>query len=762
MKKIIKPLIALGCFLASIFVAMPIANAVQNDFGNVNVSMGHFEDSTTNKALTYKLYKPKTVSETNKAPAVLLLHGYQNDHETSSAYAIELARRGFVCLALDEYGHGSTEISMINRGYVNHKTNFTFGTQNEDGKYVLEVGGQERYKVLMNFSCLSFFNDIYSKSGVFDENGNYVGVDSEANYIKDSSMGGVAAYAYLASLPYVDANYMGITGHSMGTWASWSVAAAYSGGATIEGVGTIPQPKCTVLQCGELFTKDAYSEHSDITFSNVLMLTAKYDEFNYFRDYEKTPVTKDMIKSPLRVEFLNNEIGSNNNGVTTENAEWNKTFGNMNNGTARRCEYLVTNHRLATHDTHAVGVTMDWFIDSMVDGSNNKVIQTKLSNTNLIYMWKEVLTLLSLFAALGMVISMCFVLTEIKFFKDLGKGIEPNPNYEKKGWKWRKGALITIALGGITYPFCTQLGHGLFPLPDTTVFRMTIGNGFIIWYLILIIFMLGFIFVPFWKNRRKNKEYEIDLLQSGLSRFAPRIEEKVNTDASRSSTTNTSTLLNEETEANEMSTTKIVEIKEDKKESKKKKKIHKVCQIAWVLIGKSALLAFLMIIPMYIILAIIERAFNLDFRFIWPFFRTFSLERFGQFLIYLPMFILFYVLNNSAILARNRTKYTSMKGAKGFINTFWRVALSMTGGVLLITLLEYIPFFMQLGPGADLLFSPTFGGPFMSLLIVFVPQVIIFSLIATILYRKTGNVYVGAFIIAILACWIVTGGSAIL
>ena len=103
-----------------------------------------------------------------------------------------------------------------------------------------------------------------------------------------------------------------------------------------------------------------------------------------------------------------------------------------------------------------------------------------------------------------------------------------------------------------------------------------------------------------------------------------------------------------------------------------------------------------------------------------------------------------------------------MKGAKGFINTFWRVALSMAGGVLLITLLEYIPFFMQLGPGADLLFSPTFGGPFMSLLIVFVPQVIIFSLIATILYRKTGNVYVGAFIIAILACWIVTGGSAIL
>ncbi|MDY5248585.1 MAG: hypothetical protein SPH41_02730, partial [Bacilli bacterium] len=294
--------------------------------------------------------------------------------------------------------------------------------------------------------------------------------------------------------------------------------------------------------------------------------------------------------------------------------------------------------------------------------------------------------------------------------------------------------------GGLTYPFCTQLGHGLFPLPDTTLFRMTIGNGFIVWYLILILFMLGFVFVPFFINRKKDKNYELDLLQAGLSRNAP-VQEK---------------------QTNEVIDEKPVNNIEESNAVQKKQKMHRVCKIDWLLLGKSALLAFLMIIPMYILLMICEAAFNLDFRFVWPFFRSFSLVRFGQFLLYLPMFVLFYVMNNSAILAKNRTKYTSMKGAKGFFNTLWRVALSMAGGVLLITLLEYIPFFAQLGPGADLLFSPTFGGPFMSLLIVFVPQVIVFSIIATILYRKTGNVYVGAFIIAILACWIVTGGSAIL
>ena len=71
---------------------------------------------------------------------------------------------------------------------------------------------------------------------------------------------------------------------------------------------------------------------------------------------------------------------------------------------------------------------------------------------------------------------------------------------------------------------------------------------------------------------------------------------------------------------------------------------------------------------------------------------------------------------------------------------------------------NYVNFFD--GPGADLLFTPTFGGPFMSLMIVFVPQVVVFSLLCTYAYRRTKSVYVGGFTAAMMACWIVTGGSA--
>ena len=109
-----------------------------------------------------------------------------------------------------------------------------------------------------------------------------------------------------------------------------------------------------------------------------------------------------------------------------------------------------------------------------------------------------------------------------------------------------------------------------------------------------------------------------------------------------------------------------------------------------------------------------------------------------------------------------RIKATYHYGIGAFLVNWLYNFLLMAGGVMLIVLLEYIPFFANIGPGADLLFGSTFGGPFMSILILFVPQVLFFSILCTFCYRITGKPYVGALVAAMLACWIVTGGSAIL
>ncbi|MBQ0036748.1 MAG: hypothetical protein KBT35_07530 [Firmicutes bacterium] len=670
-----KRIIVLLCCLVVTFGSLFIANDIQTDHGNIDVKMDSFEmeyvdpNGETKKGnVTYKLYVPKGVDANNKAPALLLLHGYQNDHETDAAFAIEMARRGVVVLAIDEFGHGSTDISMVNRGYVNHKVTVNYGLDSqEDGTFV-EIGGQTRYKVLMNFSNLSFFLDKYSK-------------DEDGNKLIDSSMGGICAYKLLSEMDIVDNTRMAVSGHSMGTWASWTTSAAYS--------NTPIMPKATILQAGELFSKDAY-DSNNIKFNNVLLLTAKYDEFNYFRDYSKKTVDDDVISNDITSEFLDVDKGT---------GKWNTTYGSFNDGSARRRELVVTNHRLLTHNSNAISTSIDWLKGSIG-------LSTNLDNNDQIFMKKEVLTLLATFSSIVTMLVVMNILLDTKFFVYLK---QPELNILRKsrvGFAYWKGAIITILIAFVTYPFMTQLGHGLLPLPDTSIFRMTIGNGFLSWYLILIIIMLLTTIIPYLKNKKKGNS--VSFVDLGLSTYE----------------------------------------KKDK--------------LDFTLLFKGLLLAFIMASVMYVECLLAEKLFMLDFRFIWPFFKSFSLTRLGQFFVYIIIFLVFFLLNNSKIFAQNQPEGTVEKGIKGFLKCWYKNALCMIGGVLLLIVLEYTPFFMGFGPGADLLFSSTFGGPFMSLMIVFVPQVLVFSLICTYTYRKTGSVYVGAFLVAILACWIVTGGSALL
>ena len=649
------------------FTSLTIAFFIQNNWNNVDVRTGFIE--VDDGDIAYKLYVPKGAKNN---PGVLLLHGYQNDHETSAAYAIELARRGAVVLAIDEYGHGDTTIPMKNRGYTNHKVTVNYGNDSSEDKTYVEISGPLRYKVLMNFSNLSFFNDRYSKG-------------SDGSKIIDSSMGGIAAYAFLSSLDEVDPSRLAISGHSMGTWASWSTAAAYSGAVNSDGVDITP--KATVLQCGELFRNSVYDSEK-IKFNNVLLLQAKYDEFNYFRDYENF-VTDSLLDAPVRTEFL---------GVDAQNSEWNTTFGNFSDGSARRIELLNTNHRLTTHDSHGLRVALDWF-DSAID------LDSSISSSNQVYLIKETLVFIAMLSAIFSMIPFMNILLETPFFKSVATGIPNRPEKDKSGKKWWKNCIITMLIAAFTYPFMTQLGHGLLPLNEN-IFRMTIGNGFLSWYLLLIVVMLLTTIIPM--KRAKKKGIIIDMADLGFA--------------------------------------------------SEKNPNH----FDFALFGKSILLVLAMLLFMYVELFISVKVFMLDFRFIWPFFRLFTGERFIQFLVYIPVFALFFLFNNSKIFAANRVPEAREKGTRAFISTWAHNALAMVGGILIVILIEYIPFFLGIGPGADLLFSPTFGGPFMSLLIVFAPQVIVFSLICTIIYRRTGNVFTGALLVASLACWIVTGGSAIL
>jgi len=183
------------------------------------------------------------------------------------------------------------------------------------------------------------------------------------------------------------------------------------------------------------------------------------------------------------------------------------------------------------------------------------------------------------------------------------------------------------------------------------------------------------------------------------------------------------------------------------------------------IIPRAIAAAFILTGVMYVLVCISSAVFQLDLRFIWPFFRPFSSVRFGQFWVFLPFYAAFFTVNAGAKLyGQLRLPEISLNGKESAALTqlvWWLYSvLVMLGGVFLIALIEYIPFFMGIGPGADLLFTPLFGGPFMSVMILLIPQFAVFFFLSTWLYRKSGTVYIGSFVVAILAAWVVSGGSA--
>ncbi|MBR0229771.1 MAG: hypothetical protein IJL94_00100, partial [Erysipelotrichaceae bacterium] len=84
------------------------AGLLQTDFGRVTMSDITLETEAGN--LTAYLFKPKSATPENPAPAVLCSHGYLNNREMQDCNYIELARRGYVVISLDDFSHGNSDV----------------------------------------------------------------------------------------------------------------------------------------------------------------------------------------------------------------------------------------------------------------------------------------------------------------------------------------------------------------------------------------------------------------------------------------------------------------------------------------------------------------------------------------------------------------------------------------------------------------------------------------------------------------------------
>jgi len=106
--------IILGVALA--VVAGVVGWLVQTAGGTVVIRDLRFE-GTNGTLMSALLYVPGTATAKTPAPGILAVHGYINSRETQSGFAIELARRGYVVLALDQTGHGYSDPPAFANGF---------------------------------------------------------------------------------------------------------------------------------------------------------------------------------------------------------------------------------------------------------------------------------------------------------------------------------------------------------------------------------------------------------------------------------------------------------------------------------------------------------------------------------------------------------------------------------------------------------------------------------------------------------------------
>ncbi|MFE1591394.1 alpha/beta hydrolase family protein [Nocardia sp. NPDC058705] len=106
----------LAVALGLVLLGGATAAFVQTDGGNVSIRDTRFIGAD-GAMLSGLIYVPDHASAADPAPGVLLVHGYINSRETQAPTAIELARHGYVVLALDQTGHGASDAPAFAQGY---------------------------------------------------------------------------------------------------------------------------------------------------------------------------------------------------------------------------------------------------------------------------------------------------------------------------------------------------------------------------------------------------------------------------------------------------------------------------------------------------------------------------------------------------------------------------------------------------------------------------------------------------------------------
>lgn len=313
-----------------------------------------------------------------------------------------------------------------------------------------------------------------------------------------------------------------------------------------------------------------------------------------------------------------------------------------------------------------------------------------------VWYWKEIGNLIALIGMVMLFFPIGSLLLRVNFFKELEEA--PAKPKSAKGIGWWISAIIIVAVPALTwFPF-TDLFAKL-QWTETAVFPENITTGIMIWVLLVAVIAVALFLLWHFVFNRKAKATASDY---GLTWGK---------------------------------------------------------ELNWRKIGKSFLLAFLVVFTGYLALVLSAWLFTVDFRF-WVFaVKPMSLVHFRIFLSYFIPFLLFFVALGTVLHGQLRP--TGRKGGELSLGSEMaiNVALLVLGFVVLL-LVQYIPLVM----GGTMAYSGL-PAPYVAVWTILAFQILplmtIVALIYTYFYRETGHIYVGAFFSAMLVTWIIVASQAI-
>jgi len=383
---------------------------------------------------------------------------------------------------------------------------------------------------------------------------------------------------------------------------------------------------------------------------------------------------------------------------TTEPVEVGKLYGSIADGTARKLYMPAVTHPMDHISTEAIGNAIEWFQMTLKGGNN-------LPPSDQIWMWKEFGTFVAFVGMVLFFFPFGALLLQTSFFKSL---VEPLPEFKGvKGIGWWIAALLTVAIPILSYYWAQHTANDwikpssqtspvtFWPmLGSTPIWPQNITTGLMGWA----VFngLVSLILFALW-HFVINKKTGATAANYGLT-WAGKLE--------------------------------------------------------WGKIGKSLLLAIIIVASGHLLLSLADWWLKVDFRLWVLALKPMSFLHFQIFLAYVIPFAFFFLVLSTAL--HGQLRVNGSVGREMLIN-----AIMLSIGFVLLLLFQYIPFF---GGGTLALAALGIAGgePLLTIVAIqIVPLMVIVACVSTFFYHKTGKIYVGAFINALFITWYIVAGQAI-